>query len=68
MTTLALVGGSAALVGGELRYRFPQDPLIVLVICGGVLALLAPVLAACRCATGGEASVDEVPARSLSGT
>jgi hypothetical protein len=44
ISTLALMVGSAALVGGELRYRYPQDPLIGLVICGAVVALLAPVL------------------------
>jgi len=43
LATLALVGGSAALVGGELRYRYPQDPLILLVICGGLAALFAPI-------------------------
>jgi 4-amino-4-deoxy-L-arabinose transferase-like glycosyltransferase len=43
--SVALIGGSAALVGGELRYRYPQDPLIVLVICGGVVAVLRPLLA-----------------------
>jgi len=44
LTTVALIGGSAALVGGELRYRYPQDPLIALVACGGMLALLAPLV------------------------
>jgi hypothetical protein len=45
LTTLALIGGSAAVVGGELRYRYPQDPLIALVICGGLVALWQPVQA-----------------------
>jgi hypothetical protein len=45
LTTLALVGGSAALVGGELRYRFPQDPLIAVVLCGGLVALWRLVVA-----------------------
>ena len=48
LATLALVGGSAMLVGGELRYRFPQDPLILLVICGGLVGVLSPMLAALR--------------------
>jgi hypothetical protein len=39
LATLALIGGSAALVGGELRYRFPQEPPIALVVCGGLVAL-----------------------------
>ncbi|MFN8633082.1 MAG: glycosyltransferase family 39 protein [Chloroflexota bacterium] len=39
LATLALIGGSAALVGGELRYRFPQEPLIALVLCGGLVGL-----------------------------
>ncbi len=38
LATLALIGGSAALVGGELRYRFPQEPLIALVVSGVVVA------------------------------
>ena len=65
LTTLALVGGSAALVGGELRYRFPQDPLILLVICGGVLALLGPVV---QTVYRQWRARREAPARSLSGT
>jgi hypothetical protein len=39
LATLALIGGSAALVGGELRYRFPQDPLIALVGVAGLVSL-----------------------------
>jgi hypothetical protein len=39
LVTLALVGGSAALVGGELRYRMPQDPLILLVVAGSAVGL-----------------------------
>lgn len=65
LATLALVGGSAALVGGELRYRFPQDPLILLVIAGGLVALLTPALARIRRPREDPA---EAPARSLSGT
>ncbi|HZO32518.1 MAG TPA: hypothetical protein VFH48_41760 [Chloroflexota bacterium] len=65
LATLALVGGSAALVGGELRYRFPQDPLILLVIAGGLVALLTPALARIR---RPRAEPAEAPARSLSGT
>lgn len=65
LATLALVGGSAALVGGELRYRFPQDPLILLVIAGGLVALLTPALARIR---RQRAEPAEVPARRLSGT
>jgi hypothetical protein len=42
ISTLALVGGSAALVGDELRYRVPQDPLIALVVCAGTVVLLRP--------------------------
>lgn len=38
LVTLALIGGSAALVGGELRYRFPQEPLIALVVSGALVA------------------------------
>jgi hypothetical protein len=38
LATLALIGGSAALVGGELRYRFPQEPLIALVVSGALVA------------------------------
>ncbi|MGE3908727.1 MAG: glycosyltransferase family 39 protein [Chloroflexota bacterium] len=45
LTTLALIGGSAALVGGELRYRYPQDPLIILVIVAGLGSLLSPLAA-----------------------
>jgi hypothetical protein len=48
LTTLALIGGSAALVGGELRYRYPQEPLIALVVCGGLVALARPVVATLR--------------------
>jgi hypothetical protein len=51
LTTVALVGGSAAVVGGELRYRYPQDPLIALVICGGLVALWQPVRAMVRRST-----------------
>jgi hypothetical protein len=65
LATLALVGGSAALVGGELRYRFPQDPLIVLVVVGAVVSLLASVLPMVR---RHHHDREEVPARSLSGT
>jgi hypothetical protein len=65
LTTLVLVGGSAALVGGELRYRLPQDPLILLVVVGGLIAVLGPALASpyrqWRERRG-------TPARSLSGT
>jgi 4-amino-4-deoxy-L-arabinose transferase-like glycosyltransferase len=65
LATLALVGGSAALVGAELRYRYPQDPLILLVVSGGVLTLLSPVLTTLRRQWRGRR---ETPARSLSGT
>ena len=65
LATLALVGGSAALVGGELRYRFPQDPLIVLVISGAALPLLASALAMI---TRRRRDHDEAPARIASGT
>lgn len=65
LTTLVLVGGSAALVGGELRYRFPQDPLILLVVSGGVLALLSPLLTLLK---RQRREHGEAPARSLSGT
>lgn len=46
--TLALIGGSAALVGGELRYRFPQDPLIALVAVAGAVALLSAAVGLVR--------------------
>jgi len=65
LATLALVGGSAALVGGELRYRFPQDPLIVLVVVGAAAALLAPALALAR---RPRREPREAPAGSLSGS
>ena len=39
--TLGLIGGSAALVGGELRYRFPQDPLITLIAVAGIVTLVS---------------------------
>ena len=55
LTTVALIGGSAALVGGELRYRIPQDPLIALVICGGLVALLRPARASLSSRFGGNA-------------
>jgi hypothetical protein len=48
LVTLALVGGSAGLVGGELRYRIPQDPLIVLVIAGSVVGLVTIATGAVR--------------------
>jgi hypothetical protein len=54
LTTVALIGGSAALVGGELRYRYPQDPLIVLVLCGGLVALLRSALASLSPQFGGD--------------
>lgn len=65
LVTLALVGGSAALVGGELRYRFPQDPLIVLVICGAMLPLFAPLL---NMVNRRRREQREAPAGSLSGS
>jgi len=46
--TLALIGGSAMLVGGALRYRFPQEPLIVLVTVAGLVSLVSSVAAGIR--------------------
>jgi hypothetical protein len=65
LATLALVGGSAALVGGELRYRIPQDPLILLVVSGGVISLLGSAVAAIRRQRRTSA---EAPARGVLGT
>ena len=65
LATLALVGGSAALVGGELRYRYPQDPLIALVVVGAAASLLAPALATVR---RQRHEREEAPARIASGT
>ncbi|MCC7369956.1 MAG: glycosyltransferase family 39 protein [Chloroflexi bacterium] len=48
LATLALIGGSATLVGGELRYRFPQDPLIALVSVSGLVSLGTLALARLR--------------------
>lgn len=39
LVSLAMIGASATLVGPELRYRFPQDPLITLLACAAVLGL-----------------------------
>jgi hypothetical protein len=52
--TLALIGGSAALVGGELRYRFPQDPLIALVAVSGIVTLLSIAVASVRARSVGD--------------
>jgi 4-amino-4-deoxy-L-arabinose transferase-like glycosyltransferase len=45
LVALALIGASATLVGPELRYRFPQEPLIVLVAVGGVVTVARLVAA-----------------------
>jgi len=37
VVALVLIGSSAALVGPELRYRYPQDPLIALVACSAIV-------------------------------
>jgi hypothetical protein len=65
LVTLALIGGSAALVGGELRYRFPQEPLIALVVSGAVVAAAQVVLTVVRRVRQGQ---PEPLARSASGT
>jgi len=39
LVSLALIGSSATLVGPELRYRFPQEPLIAMLACTAVLGL-----------------------------
>jgi hypothetical protein len=46
--TIGLIGGSAALVGGELRYRFPQDPLITLIAVAGLVTLVSGVVSMVR--------------------
>jgi hypothetical protein len=51
--TLALVGGSAMLVGGELRYRFPQDPLIALVAVAGLVSLVSVAVSKARARPAG---------------
>jgi hypothetical protein len=48
LAAVTIIGGSAALVGAELRYRYPEDPLIVLVVAGGVLGLLRPAYVVLR--------------------
>jgi 4-amino-4-deoxy-L-arabinose transferase-like glycosyltransferase len=45
IVTLALLCASAFLVGIEWRYRYPLDPLINVMIGGGVVGLLAAVQA-----------------------
>jgi hypothetical protein len=45
---LVLIGSSAALVGPELRYRFPQDPLIGMLACAAVLMLLKALASGAR--------------------
>ena len=45
LATLVLLGASAALVGPELRYRYPLDPLIALLATQGVASLISIVLA-----------------------
>jgi hypothetical protein len=39
IVSLVLIGSSATLVGPELRYRFPQDPLIAMLASAAVLGL-----------------------------
>jgi hypothetical protein len=48
IVVLALVGASATLVGPELRYRYPQDPLIALVASAGVVEAVRLAVARLR--------------------
>jgi 4-amino-4-deoxy-L-arabinose transferase-like glycosyltransferase len=40
LASLALLGASAALVGNVARYRFPEDPLLAVLACGGLVWLV----------------------------
>jgi hypothetical protein len=48
LVAVALVGASATLVGPELRYRYPQEPLIAMVACAGVVAVARTVVGRLR--------------------
>jgi 4-amino-4-deoxy-L-arabinose transferase-like glycosyltransferase len=40
LASLAVLGASAALVGNVARYRFPEDPLLAVLACGGLVWLV----------------------------